>query len=172
MRAEQSQTCATPKGAASVLDDVLADTARLRAIVERRHKTTFWGRTYFVTPRLVNRIYGDGKKLVGIVPLNTRPNYYVVRVDSTWSPSNWDTGPTLGEHTDEMLWDIEEQFGRAWYDDDPPQRKRGRPFPALNDEVGISWFDASRWFVPANAVLSGCGTEPHTESDGDSPQSA
>lgn len=111
----------------------------LKARVERRHRTTFWARTYVIKPRLIDAVLGDGKKLLSVVPLNTRPNYYVIRVDSNWSTSNWDDGETVGQHIEEILEAIEEQFGRAWYDDDPPQRKYGRPFPALNDEVGVGW---------------------------------
>ena len=115
--------------------------ADLKHRVEKRHRTRFWGRTYMVKPRLVDEIFGDGKKLFGIEPLNSRPNYYVIRGDSKWDVSNWADGETIGQHIEEILESIEEQFGRAWYDDDPPQRKSGRPFPALNDDVGVGWFE-------------------------------
>lgn len=112
----------------------------LQAHFERRRATTFWGRKYFVTPRLVEKVFGDGKQLIGFEPLNSRPNFYVVLVDSSWNISNCGEGQLLSEHTDEIYEAIEEQYGCAWYDDDPPQRKFGRTFPALNDGSGVAWF--------------------------------
>jgi len=56
----------------------------------RRRKTKFWGRHYFITPRLVDWVHGDGLQLIYFTPLNTRPNYYVVRIDSKVSLDNSD----------------------------------------------------------------------------------
>lgn len=114
----------------------------LRTRIERRRRVTFWGERYFITPRLVDQIFGDGGKMIGIAPLSTRPDYYVVRVDSKWDLDNFcTTSSTVAEHTDEILDAIEDQFGRSRYDDDPPQRKHGRPFPALDEECGVKWFE-------------------------------
>lgn len=125
----------------------------LQARLERPYRTKFWGRRHLVKPRLLNRTFGDGKKLLGLQPLNTRPQYYVVRIDSTWAINNWDDGETVMEHLEELLDAAEEQFGKAWYDDDPPHRKNGRPWPALNDDVGTCWFEV-KWPIAPNAEVS------------------
>lgn len=61
----------------SALDD-------LRTRIEVEETARLWGQKHTITPRLVGQIWGDGKKLIGIQPLNTRPNYYVVCGDSNW----------------------------------------------------------------------------------------
>jgi hypothetical protein len=83
-----------------------------------------------------------------VEPMNTRPNYYVIRVDSSWSKDQ------MGEHIDDVLSALEEEFGPAYTDaedpddfdgddpDDAEPEERERvhhDFPALNDEVGVSW---------------------------------
>lgn len=62
-----------------------ADKARL----EKRHWVRFWGRKYMRRPVFVPTALGDGNKLLAVQPLNTRPQYYLIRVDSTWATSNW-----------------------------------------------------------------------------------
>lgn len=59
------------------------ETCKLRAAVERPDKRYLWGQLYIVTPRLVSHVFGDGKKLVIITPLDGRPNFIVARVDSS-----------------------------------------------------------------------------------------
>lgn len=114
----------------------------LRQTVERRRKVNFWGSDYFIQPRVVSRVFGDGARVIYYTPLNTRPSYYVVLVDSTWavSYSDADAADYVGEHIEEISEAIEEDFGPAEWKDD-----RGRihhdPFPALNDETGVSWGD-------------------------------
>ncbi len=55
-----------------------------RAKVEVPYKTRMWGSDYTCDPRFVEEALGDGNVLLGLQPLNTRPNYYLIRVDSTW----------------------------------------------------------------------------------------
>jgi len=113
----------------------------LRTHVEKRYRTEFWGGKYLVSPRLIERTWGDGKALLGVQPLNTRPQYYVVRVDSAWLDTKYQfKSDEIYERIDEITDAIEEEFGRAWYDDDPPQRKSGRKWPAANFECGCCWF--------------------------------
>lgn len=81
---------------------------QLRAIVERRRKTHFWGRDYFITPRLVDTVFGDGEQLMFFASLDHRPNYYVVRVDSAA-----DVLHGFHEETDAIEDAIVDQFGRA-----------------------------------------------------------
>jgi hypothetical protein len=58
--------------------------AVLRALIEHPREVTLWGTPYQVTPRLCSQIFGDGRQLVTITPINFRPHYFVVRVDSAW----------------------------------------------------------------------------------------
>lgn len=131
-------------------------TAKLRALIEKRRKTRLWGQTYMVTPKLVAEIFGDGTQLLGLQPLNTRPNYYVVRIDSSWHTSNGDGPPNLHDHLDEIYAAIEAEFGSAecgycggHYGGDPETDCEGckgskweeGAWPKLDDECGSSWFE-------------------------------
>lgn len=120
----------------------LAIDKKLREQIERRQIATLWGTKHFIKPRLCDKVFGDGRQLIGFEPLNSRPSFYIVRVDSTWSLSNWDSRSEehLADHVEE-IWDaLEEQFGCARYYDDPPQRRNSRPFPAVSSENGVAWF--------------------------------
>lgn len=125
-----------------------AEWGHWRARVERRYRTSFWGQHYFITPRLCSTIFGDGKQWVFIQPLNTRPNYYVVRVDSLLDLDVGLPGPApdirdLLEIEGGILDAIEEDYGAHdddWEDpDQPSEDDKIRPFPALDDSVGVSW---------------------------------
>lgn len=96
----------------------------------------FWGYDYEVTPALVGEVFGDGRQLIYFTPLATRPNWYVVRVDSSWNESNWSNGDCIGNHTDDIYDAIEEQYGRC-YDDEADEE--GDPFPALDSDYGVGW---------------------------------
>lgn len=50
----------------------------------RHREVHWWGRDYKVKPAVVNTHLGDGKLLLWFSPLNTRPDYYLIRVDSTF----------------------------------------------------------------------------------------
>lgn len=53
---------------------------------------SFWGFTGAVTPVLIEHVFGDGGQVIAFTPLDSRPNYYVVRVDAAWELSNWSDG--------------------------------------------------------------------------------
>ena len=108
----------------------------------RRHKTRFWGRNYIITPRLVEWVHGDGLQVIYFMPLNTRPNYYVVRIDSKVSLNNYDDPSFADIVLDDLCERIEEQFGTKdyeWTADNGRTYTRRCPFPALDDEVGSCW---------------------------------
>lgn len=48
----------------------------------RKRKVEFWGSTHEITPAVARSHLGDGKLLLGFSCLNTRPDYYLIRVDS------------------------------------------------------------------------------------------
>ena len=44
--------------------------------------TKFWGQRHFVKPALVEEFLGDGRQVIYLEPLDTRPSHYVLRIDS------------------------------------------------------------------------------------------
>lgn len=48
----------------------------------RRKAVTHWTKKSIVTPALVERVFGDGRKIILLSPINFRPERFVVRVDS------------------------------------------------------------------------------------------
>src|SRR3990172_12896107 len=81
----------------------------LKALTRRR-RVSFWGRKHQVTPRLVEQKFGDGLQAIWLQPLATRPNYYIVLIDSKWSTLNTDPNP-LCDHLEGIYEAIESQFG-------------------------------------------------------------
>lgn len=127
-------------------------TKSLCRLVEQPQEVEFWGQKYTITPRLLTRRFGDGKKLIHVTPLNTRPDYYVVCVGSRWQTDNCadpDVGPLLCDRIDDILDAIEDQFGSAHcgscgghYGEDCCAACDGElwaDFPALNDDAGVCW---------------------------------
>jgi hypothetical protein len=91
----------------------------------------FWGRRRRITPRLIDKIFGDGKQIIYITPLNTRPNYYIVCIDSKVDISGDSfLDSVLGEIQEE----IEGQYG-------PSSGPRGGmyKFPAPDWDCGYAW---------------------------------
>ena len=109
----------------------------------RRHITTLWGQRHFVTPRLVDWIHGDGKKLIWYEPMATRPDYYIARIDSKVDTDNCGKPPVFcDEVLEDLLSAIEDQYGRAWErweHDNGRTYERHNLFPALSDDCGSSW---------------------------------
>jgi hypothetical protein len=108
----------------------------------RRHKTHFWGRDYIITPRLVEWVHGDGLQVIYFMPLNTRPNYYVVRIDSKVSLDNCDDGGFHDTVLDDLYEHIEEEYGvssEEWTSNNGRTYQRHNPWPALSDDSGSCW---------------------------------
>lgn len=96
---------------------------------------TLWGKEHVVTPRLVTQTFGDGRAAIWISPINTRPNYYVVRVDSTLSEDM--DSDKFRDMIDEVVEEIIDQFG--WHEDhDDDECTEDCEFPRLHDG-GVSW---------------------------------
>jgi len=109
------------------------DTARLRTLVEQPEQVTFWGAEYTITPRLIGRSFGDGKRMICIQPLATRPNYFVVRVSSE---AGWDVRDEL----DDIMDAAEDEYGT--FGDEEYQETNGdesRGFPVCDWGVGCTW---------------------------------
>jgi hypothetical protein len=106
------------------------DTEKLRARIELTKKVQFWGQEYTITPRLIGKVFGDGAQLICITPLATRPNYFVVRVDS--SPT-FDVRSIL----DDIITAAEEEYGS--YDRD--SEEDDNDFPRCAWSIGCCWGD-------------------------------
>lgn len=109
----------------------------------RRHKTVFWGSEYFVTPRLVDWIHGDGLQVIRFTPLATRPDYYVVRIDSKIDLDNCGKGPCFcDEVLDDLQDEIENQFlphREEWTNEKGRTYVKHWPFPAFDGSCGTAW---------------------------------
>ena len=112
-----------------------------KACITKKHLVHFWGQRHFVSPAYVPTVLGDGRKLLAVQPLNTRPKYYLIRVDSSWSERNSDQ-PCVCDHIDEIYDVIEEWFGPHEWEDDHG-RTRYSPWPSPNLDCGSSWWDAT-----------------------------
>jgi hypothetical protein len=102
-----------------------------KAALTKPHFRELWGRKYKVEPALVEKVFGDGKKLLCLTPLMTRPNYYVVQIDSKWELDAYEFLDRLEEIYDA----IEEQYGcdgDEFEGDEPPE------FPTLH-HGGSTW---------------------------------
>jgi hypothetical protein len=131
----------------------------LRAWVAEDTKGWLWGQEREISPVLCDTVYGDGLKLFRLTTINSRPNYYVVRGDSSWAAEldpDAKTGTDFRDVLDQVLGDIEAQFGRAlpeeaefddedgaWLDEDGAPVEKAE-WPALDDETGTAW-DEIAW---------------------------
>lgn len=139
-----------------------ADTihARLKAAVEVTERRCLWTEADAITftPPLSSTIYGDGRALFAITTINNRPAYWIIRGDSGWSCDDLmapDDVPEFGDFIDEILTDLEGEFGRArcGYSGANlylPPEERGcdcedcsdpevAEWPMVDAEVGCSW---------------------------------
>lgn len=141
-----------------VIGDLL-NLQMLKEVIERPFLGTLWteGDSGMLTPFVCECSFGDGLKLLTISTINQRPNYHVVRVDSSWDVSNWSDGENVGEHIDEIITAIEEECGPAGdYLDDPcddcgdtcckcsPDFDLRAAWPSIDADTGCSW-GTIRW---------------------------
>lgn len=110
----------------------------LMRLVQRR-VAHFWGQRHIVTPRLADWIHGDGKQVIYFTPLATRPQHYVVRIDSR---VDLDSDAFRGHVLEGIYEALEDQFGRHR---DEYEHDNGRTYvkhngwPALDDDYGSAW---------------------------------
>lgn len=110
----------------------------LRKHIEGQFDTEFWSQKCTCEPKLIDKIFGDGKRLIHYTPLMTRPNYYIIRVGSDWNED------TYIERMEEVLCAIEEDFGNSddlREDEELGEEAMGEDFvpyqwPALSDGGG------------------------------------
>jgi len=139
-----------------VTDD--RETARLRALVERPVRCTFWGSSYVITPRLIAERFGDGKCLLCVEPMATRPNYFVVRVDSMlrYPGDPWPDNSQVS-FIERVMCAAEEEYG--YHGDEDERDSDGnetRDFPVTNWGIGCAWgtpFPVAEWKPAPPLVL-------------------
>jgi len=104
------------------------------------HTEILWGEEYHNRKGvLIDTIHGDGKLLIYLVPLATRPDYYIMRVDSSVEKLIEEDGDEIRELVDlEFMEDIIVEFGHHESEDDDGEPSYD-PFPALNDSCGFTW---------------------------------
>lgn len=121
--------------------------ARLRAAVEVRETTLFWGQIHTITPRLCSKVFGDGRALLALSAINSRPNYYVIRIDSAWNVEDHGApkdAPDLCDYLDDIYQALEDDFGSTAYADDEDVIADGRSgdyldWPVFDGDSGTSW---------------------------------
>ncbi len=106
------------------------------AWLERKQAAYLWGQKSFIKPVFIEQALGNGDLLLAVTPLNTRPNHYLIRIDSTWLKK--DDTETIYDHLDEIEDAIEEVVGSRDYEDDDGNECLAE-WPALNLNAGISW---------------------------------
>lgn len=98
-----------------------------------------WGHDYKnFSPVLASKQHGDGQRLMWFAPLNTRPNYYLIRVDSQLPTSTdgvEDEDEFYNFKEDVLIPALEDEFGSCWDGED----EDGKPWPALDLSAGCSW---------------------------------
>jgi hypothetical protein len=112
-----------------------AERKRVRAIrhLLRPQRTSWWGNTYRFKPVRLNKVFGDGKQIVQLFPINERPRYWIVQVDS----AHRDDSDAFFEILDDIYEAIDEQFGCPPEDDDGIGDER--PYFPAYDGQGTSW---------------------------------
>lgn len=89
---------------------------KLRGAIEREQIAYLWTPDDAIrfTPRVLPRIYGDGRALFRLATLDQRPAYWVIRGCSTWGcglDHERASGPDFGELFADILSDLEDAFG-------------------------------------------------------------
>lgn len=60
------------------------ETRRLKAIMERPHQRRIYGQLADVRPIFVESMIGDGRAIAILTPVQKRPHYFAIRIDSSW----------------------------------------------------------------------------------------
>lgn len=152
------------------------ETRRLRNLIERSERCQFWGQPHTITPRLIARAFGVGDRLVCITPMATRPNYFIVRIDSAVKdvrdPFPVRTSDPDGGYATSLLDDImsaaEEEYG--YFGDEEYRGKDGdesRGFPVTDWSIGVAWgtpFPVAEWKPTPRPRNGRVGRQPRKAS--------
>ena len=110
----------------------------IKAILNAPYKTHFWGQECLCEPVFIDAVLGDGMTLISFTPLNTRPNYYLIRIDSHWLNPPEDSDEDIYDHLDDIYDAIADQVGPANFEGDDGKEEHD-DWPALDDENGSCW---------------------------------
>ena len=141
----------------------LLDIGTLKAAIEVEFIGGLWvaGDSGPMTPYVCEAVQGDGMHLLKISTINQRPNYHVIRVDSSFNPvrdryydERYGEAAEICEIIDDLLTLIEEECGSGRpyeegdEDYDPVTDGEGYgardPWPAIDDRDGCGWGEI-RW---------------------------
>jgi hypothetical protein len=112
---------------------------KTKARLTRRQWARLWGQKHMIKPVFIEKAFGNGELLVALTPLNTRPNYYLIRIDSAWLDK--ENPETIYDHLDDIYEAIEDECGTRDYEDDDGKEQLAE-WPALNLNAGCSWCDS------------------------------
>lgn len=102
---------------------------------------TQWGQEiHSHTPTLIDEIHGDGLCLIWVCPLATRPDYYIIRADSSVKKMIEDDEDEIRDLLETEIYRmIRGEYGN--YDDHEDYSENGTmlDFPALNLSCGCGW---------------------------------
>ena len=119
-----------------------------------------WGKKSEEQIALCGSVLGNGKMLLAVQPLASRPTHYLIRVDDRWAVSSYDAGDTVSNHMEEIYDAIEDDFGRLEIEGDDGEMIE-QPWPALDCGYGCSWWEAdAEDFLPNSGI--GSKTAPLT----------
>ena len=112
-----------------------------RATIGKPRKVTLWGREYTVTPELIEEELGDGKALLWVEPMNSRPDYYILKVDSSWFENGEPRDGAIEDNESEIFRVIEDQCLDAdeTYEGLNDDSDEPLPWPALSTSSGWTW---------------------------------
>ena len=111
----------------------------LRKAIEVEQQVHHWGDDETITPRFVEESLGDGKRLLAFIPLNTRPNYYVIRMDSAVDLND---DAFYDDYLDDIYAAISSEYGEKVCGDEEcgnDCHKCDRGWPILNGNCGSCW---------------------------------
>lgn len=132
----------------------------------KKRRVSFWGSQYTVKPELATGHLGDGRTLLWFEPMNTRPDYYLIRVDSSWGKGeDWDDHDHIDEVIDALMDDVSEREREREYLEEDLRDKGIEPtgentdlngnedrlgWPVLSLGSGYSWgvmaeYDGKVW---------------------------
>lgn len=91
-------------------DKILRYQATMEEWIEwetRKRKTEFWGTIHEIEPVIHSEIFGDGKQLAYLGTIDQRPNYWLIRIDSSI-----DVNSDEFDFEEHLLQPLEDEFGR------------------------------------------------------------